>query len=427
MVDLYSLDCNDFVSFRQSGSSITQSLFLKFQNHIAEGKHPIIDAVFDDTPLGTIKTYIQTLPNTIETVVILGTGGSSLGARAIASWIGYHHNPLLNNLNINFIAHDNLDDLTFQTFLKRVDLTSTHFLIISKSGGTLETNAQFQALIECFKEKNKSELIQKNLTIITELHQNKNNLHKIANTYDITVLPHSTTIGGRYSVLTMTGLLPAYMIGFDCNQLLSGAKSVVNAVKNATHYTQALPCLGAASLIYAEQEHGKTTHIFAGYGDRFYEFATWIRQLWAESLGKNGKGGLFVPSIGPLDQHSQLQLYYGGPNDKTYSFIECRNHKTPQLGFNFDNSSAFNYLNTKTMQNVVDASCAGTIESLRSVSRPVRSFVIDDYTPSALGALMMHFIVETIFSSYILDVNPYDQPAVEDSKKRTQAILRAEK
>jgi glucose-6-phosphate isomerase len=221
----------------------------------------------------------------------------------------------------------------------------------------------------------------------------------------------------------MTGLLPTALMGLDYKAIIAGAASVIDALMTAKTFQESMPCIGAAALIGSEQRHDLTTHIFAAYGDRFYEFATWIRQLWAESLGKNAKGGLFVPSLNPLDQHSQLQMYYDGMNNKTYTFIECHLKNTPQTPLNFADDSAFAYLNNHTLHDVVHASFVGTAESLRSKGRLIRTFGIDDYTPHALGALMMHFIIETIFSSYLLDVNPYDQPAVEDYKIRTKAFL----
>ncbi len=423
----YNHDVSDFSNIITDNNKRYHHLFQQFKNDIHHKKHPILDTILDIDTFVKIDDFKKTQIKHIEkckTFIIFGTGGSSLGARAMTSWLGFHPNPLLNESDINFITLDNLDDISFSHLLKKIDLDTTYFLIISKSGNTLETNVQAQTLFNLLKTHNKAHLISQNVAIITEISPNKNNFVKIAEQYNIPLLPHSLVIGGRYSALTMTGLLPASLLGIDYKAILSGAKSVIDELSQAQSFNESKPCLGAAALIGAEQQRNLLTHIFAGYGDRFSEFATWIRQLWAESLGKQSKGGLFVPSINPLDQHSQLQMYYDGIDNKTYSFIECHLKNTQKTHLNFDTNSPFSYLNDKTIHDVVHASYVGTIESLRSKGRLIRTLSIDDYTSETLGALMMHFIIETIFASYILEVNPYDQPAVEDYKQRTQALLR---
>lgn len=419
----YSHNVDNYAHIIDATKSCTQNAFNRFKQDIKNGQHPIFDTLTDQKTFNEIDTYVQNFDKNIKTLIILGTGGSSLGARAIASWIGFHPNPLINKLDINFFAADNLDDLTFTNLVSNIDFETTHFLIISKSGNTLETTVQMRTLFDSLKQQNKEHLISTNFTVITELKADKNNLHHIADTYKIPTFSHSLTIGGRYSVLTMTGLMPAAMMGIDYRRILAGAQSVVDELLNADEFTLSKPCHGAAALIGSEQQLNMLTHIYACYGDRFYEFATWIRQLWAESLGKDSKGGLFVPSLNPLDQHSQLQMYYSGINNKTYSFIECKLNNTPQTKLSMPSDSPFSYLNDKTIHDTVHASYMGTIESLRSRERLVRTFTIDDFSLESLGALMMHHIIETVFSSYLLDVNPYDQPAVEDYKKRTKKIL----
>ncbi len=426
--DYYSHDVSDFKDIINADETHYESLFQRFKNDISQEKHPILKSVHDTETFEKIDAFQQSLQKSLvqkfKTLIILGTGGSSLGARAILSWCGFHPNPLINQLDINFFAADNLDDVSFATLLSNLDYDTTHFLVISKSGNTLETNVQVQTLFNLLKNSNKAHLIPTNVTIVTEITPQKNNLVKVAEQYNIQLLPHSLVVGGRYSVLTLTGLLPTVLMGIDYKAMMLGAESVVTELLNAATFKNSKPCLGAAALISAEQKKHLLTHIFAGYGDKFSEFATWIRQLWAESLGKDAKGGLFVPSINPLDQHSQLQMYYDGIDNKTYSFIECHLKNTHKTPLHFDATSSFACLNDKTIHDVVHASCLGTIESLRSKGRLVRTLAIDDYTPQALGALMMHCVIETIFASYILDVNPYNQPAVEDYKKRTMALLR---
>lgn len=419
----YVQNLDDFRSVVDHSSNTTQAAFNQFKQDIENSQHPILDTVHDENVFQEIDNYVATLSKDIKTLIVLGTGGSSLGARAIASWIGFHPNPLINRLDINFYAADNLDDLSFAALMANVDYDHTHFLIISKSGNTLETTVQTRALFDALKKQGKAHLIPDHFTIVTEIKPEKNNLARIAEDYNIPTLSHSLVIGGRYSVLTMTGLLPAAMMGIDYRKILKGSKAVIENLLQANNFEDSAPCVGAAAIIGSEQQKNMLTHIYASYGDRFYEFATWIRQLWAESLGKEGKGGLFVPSLNPLDQHSQLQMYYSGVDNKTYTFVECKLQNTAQTQLAFPDHSPYFYLDGKTMHDTVHASYMGTIESLRSEGRLIRTFAIDDFSLENLGALMMHHIIETVFSSYLLQVNPYDQPAVEDYKKRTKAIL----
>lgn len=419
----YTQDISDFSTLIHTTKDNTQGLFQRFKQDITDLKHPILDCVNDTEVFDSIDNFIQKQTHKFKTFVIFGTGGSSLGTRAITAWAGFNHNPLLNNLSFNIVTADNLDDLSFGSLMNNIDIETTCFLIISKSGNTLETNIQVQILIDLLQKKNQTPLLQTNAVIITEINPQKNILAVIAEKWGIPVLPHSLKIGGRYSVLTMTGLLPTAIMGLDYKAIMTGAKSVIDDLHKAQTFEESMPCLGAAAMIGAEQQKHLLTHIFAAYGDRFYEFAFWIRQLWAESLGKDAKGGLFVPSLNPLDQHSQLQMYYDGIDNKTYTFIECHLKNTKQTPLNFGANSSFAYLNNHTVHDAVHASFVGTAESLRSKGRLIRTFGIDDYTPQALGALMMHFIIETVFASYLLDVNPYNQPAVEDYKIRTKAFL----
>ncbi|MFT6071678.1 MAG: glucose-6-phosphate isomerase [Alphaproteobacteria bacterium] len=420
----YTHNIDNFSALIKPHASRNQKLFEVFKSDIQNNKHPIINVIEDIETFEAIDIFQEKLKSKFKTLVVLGTGGSSLGARAIAHWLGFNGNPLLNTLDFNFLATDNLDDLSFATLLRQLDFDSTHFLIISKSGNTVETNIQLQTIFQTLKKQNKTHLIAQTMTAITEVTPQKNNLVQIAEAHNIQILKHSLVIGGRYSALTMTGLLPASMMGFDYKAILSGAKSVIDELMHANSVQESKPCNGASAMI-AGEENGLLTHVFAAYGDRFAELSNWIRQLWAESLGKSAKGGLFVPSINPLDQHSQLQMYYDGIDNKTYSFIECHLKNTQQTKLEFSNDTQFAYLDKKTMHDVVHASCKGTIESLRSRGRLIRTFSIDDYTPESLGALMMHFMIETIFASYLLEVNPYDQPAVEDYKTRTKEILQS--
>lgn len=340
------------------------------------------------------------------TVAVLGIGGSSLGGQALT--------PLRKTAKPFVEFHDNPDPFSWTKALKRFDLKKTHFVAISKSGGTAETLMQVLTAAEAL-EKAGIKSLEKHFTIITEPH--KSALADFADSIGATKLDHPLGVGGRYSVLTMVGLLPALLMGLDVKQLRAGAQTVLDDVLGAKSPDKASPAVGAA-LHQALSEEGKlATTVLWPYADDLAVFGGWWRQLWAESLGKDGKGSTPVSVLGPVDQHSQLQMFRDGPATALFTLVTVdTKDKGPAAPRARANALGLKYLAGKKLGDLVDAEARATAQTLFKNGRPVRHIHLARVDEFHIGALMMHFMLETIIMGRLMGVDPFDQPGVEEGK-----------
>ncbi|MBY0273587.1 MAG: glucose-6-phosphate isomerase [Alphaproteobacteria bacterium] len=334
-----------------------------------------------------------------EDVLILGTGGSSLGGQALYA-LSTQAKPRLHFL-------DNVDPHTFERLFKTINPKTTGLIAISKSGSTVETLMQ---LLTCVQRG-----ITEQVLVVTEPTDNL--LRKLANKQGWPCLDHSTTVGGRYSCFSVVGLIPMLLSGLDPYVYRKGAASVLHA-----HLTESEPAaLLSAQTAHALKEAGKTLSVMMPYADQLRLFALWYCQLWAESLGKEGKGTTPIAALGTIDQHSQLQLYLAGPKDKFFTLI------APQWEGKGDKieSTLVPEFTYKTMGDLFSAELKATYETLKRNHCPVRLITLDKIGEESLGALMMHFMIETILTSYLEEVNAFDQPAVEEGKILAREYLAA--
>jgi glucose-6-phosphate isomerase len=342
----------------------------------------------------------------MTTVAVLGIGGSSLGGQALTA---------LRKVTKPYVEfHDNPDPFSWAKALKRFDLKKTHFVAISKSGGTAETLMQVLTAADAL-EKLGVKNLKKHFTIITEPHQSA--LADFADSIGATKLDHPLGVGGRYSVLTMVGLLPAILMGLNVKQLRAGAQAALDQVLNAKTPGEAPAAVGAA-LHKALADEGKlATTILWPYADDLAVFGGWWRQLWAESLGKNGKGSTPVSVLGPVDQHSQLQLFRDGPGNALFTLMTV---DTKGKGLTAPRARAkalkLDYLAGKKLGDLVDAEARATAQTLFKNGRPVRQIHLAKVDEFHMGALMMHFMLETIIMGKLMGVDPFDQPGVEEGK-----------
>ena len=244
------------------------------------------------------------------TIAVLGIGGSSLGGQALTA---------LRKVQKPFVEfHDNPDPFAWARALKRFDLKKTHFIAISKSGGTAETLMQVLTAADAL-EKAGVKSLKKHFTIITEPHQSA--LADFADSIGAVKLDHPTGVGGRYSVLTMVGALPGLCMGLNFKQLRAGAQAALDQVLNAASPADAPAAVGAALHQALAEQNKLATTVLWPYTDALAVFGGWWRQLWAESLGKDGKGSTPVSVLGPVDQHSQLQLFRDGPGNALFTLM----------------------------------------------------------------------------------------------------------
>ncbi len=354
-----------------------------------------------------------------DDVVILGTGGSSLGGQALAALATKPHaSPRLHFM-------DNIDPASFAMLFAGLDLARTGWIVISKSGTTPETVAQFLICLQLFSDVVGIGEAGAHFTVITApaADDGGNPMRRAAEQYSIPVLDFDPGLDGRFSVLSSVGLLPAMIAGLDGAAVLLGAKEVVDAVM-ADATSAPAPAEGAAINVALSRHHHITQTVLMPYADRLKLFAGWHRQLWAESLGKDGCGTTPVTAQGAVDQHSQLQLYLAGPRDKLFNFILTDVAGSGQtIAADFAETEEFAYLEGHTMGDLFAAEQAATAETLANGGHPVRMFAVDAVNERVIGALMMHFMVETVIAAGLYGVDPYGQPAVEEGKVLARRYL----
>ncbi len=340
------------------------------------------------------------------TVAVLGIGGSSLGGQALTS---------LRKVQKPFVEfHDNPDPFHWAKALKRFDLKKTHFIAISKSGGTAETLMQVLTAADALEKLGVKQL-KKHFTIITEPHQSA--LADFADSIGAAKLDHPLGVGGRYSVLTMVGALPGLAMGLNFKQLRAGAQAALEQVLNAATPADAPAACGAALHYALSQQNKLATTILWPYADDLAVFGGWWRQLWAESLGKEGQGSTPVSVLGPVDQHSQLQLFRDGPGNALFTLMTVdtkgKGLAAPRARAN---ALGLKYLAGKKMGDLVDAEARATAQTLFKNGRPVRRIHLSQVDEFHMGALMMHFMLETIIMGKLMGVDPFNQPGVEEGK-----------
>jgi glucose-6-phosphate isomerase len=252
-----------------------------------------------------------------------------------------------------------------------------------------------------------------------------NGLRDLCEALSIPTLPHDPDIGGRFSGLSNVGLLPALARGLDAEALREGAHSVILGLLTKTP-RDFPPAIGAAIAVGLAKERGVKVSVMLPYSDRLSRFAAWYVQLWGESLGKKGEGTTPVAALGPVDQHSQLQLYLDGAPQHLITVIrEACAGRGPRVTPALAKIARADYLSGRTAGDLVAAQQKAIPEALIAAKRPVRTIDIETLDERALGALMMHFMLETILAGHLLDVDPFDQPAVESGKIITRRYLDA--
>jgi glucose-6-phosphate isomerase len=346
--------------------------------------------------IASARDAFQRLNTGVRTLVFFGTGGSSLGGQTLAQlggWAIPGDDKHGSEERPRTRFYDNLDARTLDLALSGFDLKTTRFVVISKSGGTPETLVQIISAIEAVRQAGLADRIPELFLAVTEPKAPgvKNGLRALCEEFSIPTLDHDPGVGGRFSGLTNVGLLPAFARGLDVVALREGAHSVIDAMLEAE------------------------------------SFAAWYVQLWGESLGKDGEGTTPVGALGPVDQHSQLQLYLDGAPQHLITVIrEKCTGRGPRIAPDLAKLAGAGYLAGHAAGDLVAAQQRAIPDALIEAGRPVRTIDLDALDERALGALMMHFMLETILSAHLLGVDPFDQPAVESGKILTRRYLAGE-
>jgi glucose-6-phosphate isomerase len=386
---------------------------------------PLLRLPAKTSDLDEIKKAAARLRAGATDVVVLGTGGSSLGGQTLAQLAGigvrgieaFRDGPRLHFM-------DNLDPATYGRLLAKLPLATTRFIAISKSGGTGETLMQTAAALSAVKQAGLAARIGELFFGISEAVKGgkRNGLRDLLGS-SVEVLEHDPGIGGRYSGLSNVGLLPAAILGLDIAATRAGAAMALAPVLAKRPAADVPAALGAA-LNIAAARGAKTIAVLMAYADRLERFSRWYVQLWAESLGKDGKGTTPLGALGPVDQHSQLQLFIAGPRDKLFTVITVGTKgQGPRVDSDLAKRAGEPDLGGRTIGDLVAAQGRATAETLAKNGCPVRTIHIEKLDEQSLGALMMHFMLETMIAAHLLGVDAFDQPAVEEGKVLAKQYL----
>jgi glucose-6-phosphate isomerase len=383
----------------------------------------------DTADIDAAEAALARLSEGAQTLVFFGTGGSSLGGQTLAQIAGWKIPGVATEgqkSRPRTRFYDNLDGETLAGVLNTLDLAETRFIVTSKSGGTAETLAQAIATISAVKAAGLEAQIPKLFLGITEPEKpgKANGLRTLFAKFNIPMLEHHTGIGGRFSCLTNVGLMPAIARGLDVRAIRAGAKSVVDALLASNKAENFTPAVGATMAVALSKEKGIKTLVMMPYADRLGRLAAWFVQLWAESLGKGGEGTTPIGALGPLDQHSQLQLFMDGPREHYLTIIRVASEGVgPKVDPDLAKLAGADMLGGHTIGDIVSAQAHALPEALGRAGRPVRTIDLAKLDEKALGALLMHFMIETILAGRLLGVDPFDQPAVELAKVLTKKRL----
>jgi glucose-6-phosphate isomerase len=352
--------------------------------------------------LAEIETIVEQITQRFDTLIVAGMGGSSLSGETLASI----RKP--GGLTLRFI--DNIDPDGISELLETIEWRSTAFLVISKSGHTVESLAQMAMLLRAAKDRLQN--YAEHFYIITMT--NGNPLHTLAKKHGMRLVAHDPALGGRFSIFSAVGLIPALAAGVDIRTLRAGAQT---ALEENFIAGELAPAAQSAALHLALMEKNIHANVLLHYSDRLGGLANWYRQCWAESLGKCNKATLPVRARGATDQHSQLQLYLGGPKDKFFTLMmQDSAGQGEWIDYDDTYDIRLDFLKERRLGDLMAAEQRATFSTLIENHCPVRSFQLPAFNEEVLGALLMHFTLETLFTAELLNINAFDQPAVEQGK-----------
>jgi len=375
-----------------------------------------------------VLEFAARVRGTVRDVVVLGIGGSALGPIALRSALREPHWNGADDATRGGLPRlhvlDNVDPVTILTVLGRVQLADTLFLVVSKSGGTAETMAQY--LVVRARLEGAGLPLARHLVFVTD--PEKGALRPIARAEGLTALDIPANVGGRFSVLSPVGTLPAALIGIDIEALLAGAGDMVRRSASASLEQNAAGMFATLQWL-ADTTSGKPVHVLMPYADPLRDMAAWFVQLWAESLGKllpDGRhvGPTPVPALGATDQHSQVQLFMEGPRDKTITFLAV---ESPQRDVTIpgahDDVADLAYLGGHTLWSLLNIERRATTGALAARGRPSMTIGMPLVDAWHLGALMMFLEIATAYAGALYGVNAFDQPGVELGKRYTYGMM----
>jgi glucose-6-phosphate isomerase len=386
----------------------------------------------DESLIARLQSCADRLSGEVDSVVVLGIGGSYMGARALleACCHQYHNEIAVQNRAGRPRMYFEGNNVDSDSVVELADLLKSRgdrwaIVVISKSGGTLETAAAFRIFLRELGDtlgKSASRLGE----LVVPITGDSGKLVKLAKALGCReVFPVPDGVGGRFSALSAVGLLPAALLGLDIEKLLAGAVAMNDHFRTAAPGENAvLDFVGVCHLL--EEKRGCKTRVLSTWGKRLEALGLWYDQLLAESLGKQERGALPLTVVNTRDLHSRGQQHQEGPRDKliTNIFVEQTRHAALAIGKSELDQDGLNELGDKTLPDVLHAAFVGTNQAYREVDRPTADLFVPELDEHALGQLFQMLMLATVVEGRLIGINPYGQPGVEAYKKNMNAILR---
>ena len=377
----------------------TKKIFKSFQIDLENFEIPMLESYYKSYNFDFSQEVIKKFSK-FENIIIIGMGGSILGAKSIYSFFRHR-------VKKKIFFFDNLDSSLNLQYSKIRNLKNSCYIIISKSGNTLETIVNLNIIFS-------KHTALKKIVFITEAKDSS--LIEIANNFGAEIIEHKEFIGGRYSVLSETGMFPAALMGFNI-QKFKNLEKLVNDKK----FVSSL--IYNVASIYTLNKQNIKNSVILNYDSDLQDLSYWYQQLIGESLGKDGKGITPIISTTPKDHHSVLQLYLDGPKDKFFTFFSSKDKKDKYKIKKKPIPASLTFLKNKRLNFVINAQCKATQNIFKRKNIPYRYFVFNKEKEEELGMIFTFFVLETILLARLMHVDPFNQPAVEQIKKETKKIL----
>lgn len=384
----------------------------------------------DSKEIKSLVSFCDDIRKKAESFVVLGIGGSALGPLSVmCSLLHLHHNELPREKRNapKYYVEDNVDPERMTALLDTIDLDTAYFNVITKSGETSETLAQFMVLYTALKSKLGEKVAKERIIVTTTI--GKGTLYEIASKEGFKIFGVGQGVGGRFSVLCPVGLVPFAVCGIDVVKLLNGAKAMAEVSQNKDITKN--PALLTAYFQVASIEQGKNISVMMPYADSLRYMADFYCQIWGESLGKavdnDGKqvfaGQTPAKALGVTDQHSQIQLYTEGPFDKVVTFIGVDKYRTTETIPADMKIDSVDFLAGQTMNDLIKFERRATRYALTKAKRSNFTITLPEVTEETVGELLMYYMYQTAFAGALLNIDTYNQPGVEEGKKATFAML----
>ncbi len=386
---------------------------------------------YSEETIWYVKEFASMVENRFDNILVLGIGGSALGGLAVTEALLKPYWNLLTTEQRKGLPRifflDNIDPDSINGLLEILDLKKTLVNVITKSGSTAETMSQYM-IVKNMLEKELQDDYRKNIVVTTD--KNVGILRQLADQegYKTFVIPDD--VGGRFSVFSAVGLLPFALVGIDIDELTNGIKDMDLALKN-TDIHENIAAQNALIHYLMDTKKGKNISVMMPYSSRLKYVSDWYTQLWAESLGKEfdidgnrvNVGPTPIKALGATDQHSQIQLYNEGPNNKLITFIRVENFDTTLEIPKIFEYTGIGYLGGKTINDLINAEADSTRVALSDYSRPTITISMDRINPYNLAQLLYMLEVQTAIAGELYHINTFNQPGIEQAKNYTYALM----